>query len=337
MKKRLSTAALSALSMCALAIALLLAACANTAHEAPVTDSDTVVSDTALTTTSSTTTTATTTTTTTASIQLSTSATSIYCHDFASLEVTYGTPERFVSSDPDVISVDDSGLMEAKSAGTAIISVYDSYGSCAQCTVESIKVAYITIDDFPNENTAAILDTLAQYDVKATFFLCGGALYVDELYQRIADEGHTIANHTYSHNMDFYYDYEQFIASVRRQGRMIEELTGQPECKLFRFPGGSNGRCCNINGGEFFRKLREEGYIIFDWTSLNCDAGDSYTAEACLECIRLYTTEDCEIILMHHTLQTAESLADTIEFLLEQGYTLATLTRDTTPVTHIGL
>jgi peptidoglycan/xylan/chitin deacetylase (PgdA/CDA1 family) len=62
-------------------------------------------------------------------------------------------------------------------------------------------VLYLTFDDGPDPGiTEFVLDTLAQYNVKATFFCCGkqAELY-PELMHKILDGGHRVANHTYSH------------------------------------------------------------------------------------------------------------------------------------------
>jgi peptidoglycan-N-acetylglucosamine deacetylase len=59
----------------------------------------------------------------------------------------------------------------------------------------------LTFDDGPApESTAKILDALAKECVRATFFVIGRQveLYPD-LARREAEEGHTIAHHTYSH------------------------------------------------------------------------------------------------------------------------------------------
>ena len=52
---------------------------------------------------------------------------------------------------------------------------------------------YLTFDDGPSDNTDAILDKLAEYNVKATFFV---VMNTDEesiqRYKRIVNEGHTL-------------------------------------------------------------------------------------------------------------------------------------------------
>ena len=64
---------------------------------------------------------------------------------------------------------------------------------------ESDRV-YLTFDDGPTPGvTEWILDQLAEYDAKATFFCLGkNAEQYPHLYRMIVDAGHAIGNHTYS-------------------------------------------------------------------------------------------------------------------------------------------
>ena len=58
----------------------------------------------------------------------------------------------------------------------------------------------MTFDDGPSSNTSRILDILADYNVKATFFVVGKEEEeYQALYKRIVEEGHTLAMHSYSH------------------------------------------------------------------------------------------------------------------------------------------
>ena len=104
---------------------------------------------------------------------------------------------------------------------------------------ESKKVAYLTFDDGVSKYTNEILDILARYNVKATFFpnWKGNS---DEKYKRIYDEGHAIGNHTYSHEYaDVYTSRDGFISEVTRLNEKIRQATGYTPV-IFRFPGGSN-------------------------------------------------------------------------------------------------
>ncbi|MCE2512611.1 MAG: polysaccharide deacetylase family protein [Acidimicrobiia bacterium] len=62
-------------------------------------------------------------------------------------------------------------------------------------------VVYLTFDDGPNPDyTPQVLDVLARHDARATFFVVGSlAQAYPDIIQRIAAEGHTIANHSWNH------------------------------------------------------------------------------------------------------------------------------------------
>src|SRR5436305_246824 len=61
----------------------------------------------------------------------------------------------------------------------------------------------LTFDDGPHPDlTPRLLDLLADLQVRATFFLIGQeAEKYPEIVRRIAAEGHTVGNHTYSHGV----------------------------------------------------------------------------------------------------------------------------------------
>ena len=63
------------------------------------------------------------------------------------------------------------------------------------------KILYLTFDDGPIEEvTPQVLDILQKYDAKATFFCIGKNIQANpELFRRIAEDGHTIGNHTQDH------------------------------------------------------------------------------------------------------------------------------------------
>lgn len=65
------------------------------------------------------------------------------------------------------------------------------------------KLVSLTIDDGPTAGvTSALLDVLKENGVKATFFMVGeNAARNLNIVKRVADEGHLIANHSYTHNM----------------------------------------------------------------------------------------------------------------------------------------
>lgn len=59
---------------------------------------------------------------------------------------------------------------------------------------------WLTIDDGPSDDTAAILDLLDAYDAKATFFVVGArAEQRPELVRDMVRRGHGIGNHSHTH------------------------------------------------------------------------------------------------------------------------------------------
>jgi peptidoglycan-N-acetylglucosamine deacetylase len=100
------------------------------------------------------------------------------------------------------------------------------------------KVVALTFDDGPNEPyTSQILDILARYNIKATFFVIGEnvQLYPDSARRIIAD-GHVLANHSYSHDAN--HALTEFGARdlEKAQETIIKTIGVQPH--LYRPPHG---------------------------------------------------------------------------------------------------
>ena len=69
------------------------------------------------------------------------------------------------------------------------------------------RKVYLTFECIPGDNTGVILDTLAKYNVKATFFVTTDTSgKYEEVYRRIVNEGHTIAMDSYSNSYSKIYD-----------------------------------------------------------------------------------------------------------------------------------
>jgi peptidoglycan/xylan/chitin deacetylase (PgdA/CDA1 family) len=96
----------------------------------------------------------------------------------------------------------------------------------------------LTFDDGPGESTPLILDTLKRLDVRATFFLLGeNVVRLPELARRIAEEGHEIGNHSFSHSYLCWKTPGRILWEVRRAQEVIATATGRHP-KLFRPPYG---------------------------------------------------------------------------------------------------
>lgn len=82
----------------------------------------------------------------------------------------------------------------------------------------------MTIDDGPTERTGEILAALRELEIPATFFLCGEAIQArPEDAKAIADAGHAIGNHTYSHRRMLLVSYGFCAREIEGTSRLIRE------------------------------------------------------------------------------------------------------------------
>lgn len=101
------------------------------------------------------------------------------------------------------------------------------------------NVVYLTFDDGPHEEyTPQVLDVLARHGARATFFVVGRlARAYPDLIERIAAEGHTLANHTWRHEDLATLDRAAFDETVGRTQAILGDLA----TPCLRPPYGSVG------------------------------------------------------------------------------------------------
>jgi peptidoglycan/xylan/chitin deacetylase (PgdA/CDA1 family) len=102
----------------------------------------------------------------------------------------------------------------------------------------SRKIA-LTFDDGPNDPyTLQVLDILGRHNVKATFFMLGQ--YVQgrpDIARRVADTGHVIGNHTFSHPNLIFLSATRVKKEIEDCERALSDSVGQ-HSSLFRPPFG---------------------------------------------------------------------------------------------------
>ena len=205
------------------------------------------------------------------------------------------------------------------------------------------KKIYLTFDDGPSSNTDQILDILKDYDVKATFFVVGKT---DErsvkAYQRIVEEGHTLAMHSYSHRYDEIYESkEAFARDLNSLQEYLYETTGVWP-RIYRFPGGSSNTVSKVDMQELIEYLTDIGITYFDWNVASGDAvSRTLPAETIVNnCLSGIEKQKESVILMHDASNkgtTIEALPRIIEAIQEQGDAeLLPITDETVPVQHIA-
>lgn len=164
------------------------------------------------------------------------------------------------------------------------------------------------------EHTQTILDILAQYEIKATFFLTN--IWLEEypdLAKTIADKGHEIAMHSVSHP-----HMPQLSAA-----QMQEELTGNYDLivetthfapELFRFPFGDYDN-------QSIHIVRENGFYPVQWSIDSLDWQESKTAEDIVNRVIMGLHPGAIILCHNNGTYTADAIAEIIPYALEQGYT----------------
>ena len=103
------------------------------------------------------------------------------------------------------------------------------------------KEVVLTFDDGPWVSTPAVLKTLADQCVKAIFFAIGlHTTYYPEILKQVAEAGHTIGTHTWSHKdlskKPYSADPEKAKEEIEKGFSAVKMALGTPGAPFFRFP-----------------------------------------------------------------------------------------------------
>ena len=191
------------------------------------------------------------------------------------------------------------------------------------------KIAYLTFDDGPYDSTTeAILDVLKEKGVHATFFLRHRPDHVAQIRREIR-EGHTLANHSYSHKIKaVYQSADSCIREIRDQQEWLTETVGVTP-QIYRFPGGSP--TAGSKKQAIAAALAADGLGYVDW---NCATGDGLpgaltTEKAYQNAIGSVGEQKIVVMLMHdYSTATLEALPEIIDTLKAEGYLLMPLFRE---------
>lgn len=205
-----------------------------------------------------------------------------------------------------------------KNQTTGSIDYQNKYGDLGAYFImpEDTGALYLTFDlGYENGYTESILDTLAQYNVKATFFVTQE--YVDEapfVVERIIREGHTLGNHTVKHpSMPDVTD-ERARTEILDLHNFVLEKYGY-EMKLFRYPMGEFS--------EYSLSLVDElGYKSVFWSFAYKDWVTDAQPEPSAALQKITgALHDGAIYLLHAVSATNDQImGDFIQYALDQGY-----------------
>ena len=165
------------------------------------------------------------------------------------------------------------------------------------------KVLYLTFDDGPiPEVTPWVLEQLAQYNAKVTFFCIGDNVnkYPD-IYKLIIENGHSTGNHTHTHLNAWKNSHENFMDDVQKAEKLIDT-------KLFRPPYGKIT-------SPLIKALKKKFSIIM-WDVLSYDYDSSKNAEYCLNKVKT-NSRPGSIIVFHDSLKAELRLRGALPKVLE--------------------
>jgi peptidoglycan/xylan/chitin deacetylase (PgdA/CDA1 family) len=161
------------------------------------------------------------------------------------------------------------------------------------------KVIFLTFDDGPiPEITDFVLDQLALFDAKATFFCVGENIHKHpSIFNRIITEKHTVGNHTYNHLKGWQTTDNEYLKNINLCKKAI--LEADIDSHLFRPPYGRVKRSQS--------KILESEYKIIMWDVLSCDYDKNLESEKCLQ-NTINATKSGSIVVFHDSIKAEKNL-----------------------------
>ncbi|ARP68863.1 polysaccharide deacetylase family protein [Streptomyces pluripotens] len=176
----------------------------------------------------------------------------------------------------------------------------------------------LTFDDGPNPHyTPHILDTLARYNVRAMFFVCGECVVDNkELLARMADEGHVVGNHTWTHPLLTTLNRKEIRSEMERTSDVIEDAYGERP-QWFRAPYGAWNRATFQLGAEM-------GMEPMAWT---VDSRDWTTPGTDIIVDRIESGAAPGVVVLSHDAggdrsQSVRAIREYLPYLIDSGYHL---------------
>ncbi|MCU0438447.1 MAG: polysaccharide deacetylase family protein [Raineya sp.] len=180
---------------------------------------------------------------------------------------------------------------------------------------QTIPTIYLTFDDGPIPKlTPFIINLLAQYNAKATFFCVGDNIRKHpEIFQNVIEQGHQIGNHTYNHLNAWKTDKKIYLENITLCKQEIESQG--VKSTLFRPPYGK----LSFN----LRKDITKDHQIVMWDVLSYDFDQTLSPENCLNCSIKYT-QNGSLIVFHDNIKATKNieyaLPRYLEYFSEKGF-----------------
>jgi peptidoglycan/xylan/chitin deacetylase (PgdA/CDA1 family) len=171
------------------------------------------------------------------------------------------------------------------------------------------KVIYLTFDDGPIPGvTEWVLETLLQYNAKATFFCVGENIQKHpEIYRQLLAQGHTTGNHTFNHLNGWKTTPSQYLENIHSCDESLALEPGQSRI-LFRPP---YGRLTSRQS-----KLVRQQYQVVMWDVLTGDFDPHLSPTRCLK-KAIQCTQKGSIVIFHDSLKAEKNLTYVLPRYLE--------------------
>ena len=200
------------------------------------------------------------------------------------------------------------------------INEYDSYYIGNDC---NDKTVYLTFDaGYENGNVGRTLDILKNNNVKGAFFILSNLIKTSpDIVDRMANEGHTVCNHTSTHkDVSKMQDYETFNKELCDLEKIYKERTGREVSKFFRPPEGRFSEKSLMYARKMGYKTIFWSFAYADWDNNNQMPKESAKMKI------LDNIHNGAILLLHPTSDVNVAiLDDVIKKLKELGYSFGTL------------
>ncbi len=199
------------------------------------------------------------------------------------------------------------------------------------------KVVYLTFDDGPSALTEDVLNILDEYGVKATFFVVAKDDETSKQRLReIADRGHAIGLHSYTHDYrKIYASVDAFLDDFAKEREIIYSATGEYPT-MFRFPGGSVNSYNKKTAKAIIDEMTRRGYTYYDWNVSSGDAEYGATRESIYrDTITQTKARTKAIVLCHDTNakgDTVSQLPAILKELKQSGYRFDKLDPSVAPI-----
>ena len=182
------------------------------------------------------------------------------------------------------------------------------------CVQRDQKMLSISFDAaWGNEDTQQLIDILAKYNVKATFFVVGD--WVDrypESVKALHDAGHEVMNHSNTHAHLPQLSADEIVADLNACNDKIEAVTGVRPT-LIRPPYGDYD-------DHSILAIRSMGMEPIQWDVDSLDWKELPAGEITQRVVS--RVKPGSIVLFHNAaLHTPEALPSILEQLLQEGYT----------------